>query len=185
MHCPKCGQQQISEQTRFCSRCGFQLGFVAELLENGGFLPQFAELHKGKSIFFSRRNGVIFTALWFIFWVMMLPAFFGIANEDDAAGVSAVFGVFTTMMLLIISLAVLKRSPKANELAPHQVRPATPAVLYGNSSIGALPPQQSQPASVYMPPEGSWRVPDTGDLVRPGSVTDSTTKLLLKDERDQ
>jgi hypothetical protein len=31
MHCPRCGQQQISDQTKFCSRCGFQLGLVSEL----------------------------------------------------------------------------------------------------------------------------------------------------------
>lgn len=181
MHCPRCGQQQISDQTKFCSRCGFQLGLVGELLANGGFLPQLAELYKGKTTWFSRKNGVIFSILWFIFFVMMVPAFFGIAGEDDAAGVSAVFGVFTTMMLLIISFAFLKRAPKSYELAPHQM-PAAQS-LYGNSAMGALPPQQSQPASTYMPPEGSWRAPDTGDLVkRPGSVTEGTTKLLKKDE---
>ena len=43
MHCPRCGQQQISDQTKFCSRCGFQLGLVSELLMNGGFLPQLAD----------------------------------------------------------------------------------------------------------------------------------------------
>jgi hypothetical protein len=183
MHCPRCGQQQISDQTKFCSRCGFQLGLVAELLEHGGFLPQLAELHKGKSAFFSRKNGVIFSILWFIFWVMMVPAFFGIAGADEAAGVSAVFGVFSTMMSLIISLAFLKRAPKAYELAPHQMGAGPmPASLYGNPHMNALPPQQVQPASTYMPPEGSWRAPDTGDLLRPGSVTEGTTKLLKKDE---
>ena len=183
MHCPRCGQQQISEQTKFCSRCGFQLGLVSELLENGGFLPQLAELHKSKSGIFSRKNGVIFSVLWFIFFVMMMPAFFGIAGADDAAGISAVFGIFSTLMLLIISLSVLKRTPKAYELAAHQMPPAQPPVgLYGNQQMGALPPQQSQPATTYVAPVGNWRAPDTGDLVRPGSVTESTTKLLKKDE---
>ena len=183
MHCPRCGQQQISDQTKFCSRCGFQLGLVAELLENGGFLPQLAELYKSKRTIFSRKNGVIFTVLWFIFWVMMVPAFFGLAGEEDAAGVSAVFGVFSTMMLFIISLAVLQRAPKAYELAAHQMPTATPShPLYGNASPVALPPQQTHPAASYMPPEGSWRAPDTGDLARPGSVTEGTTKLLKKDE---
>ena len=183
MHCPRCGQQQISDQTKFCSRCGFQLGLVSELLENGGFLPQLAELNKTKSTFFSRKNGVLFSVLWFIFWVMMMPAFFGIANEDEAAGVSAVFGLFTTIMLLILSLAVLKRAPRAYEIPAHQMPPVQPAAgLYGNQQMGALPPQQSQPASTYVAPAGNWRAPDTGDLVRPGSVTDSTTKLLKKDE---
>src|SRR5215217_6050387 len=104
MHCPRCGQQQISDQTKFCSRCGFQLGLVSELLENGGFLPQLAELNKSKGKIFSRRNGVLFSVLWFIFFVMMVPSFFGLAGEDEAAGVSAVFGVFTTLMFLIFSL---------------------------------------------------------------------------------
>ena len=185
MHCPRCGQQQISEQTKFCSRCGFQLGLVSELLANGGFLPQLSELYKGKggifSKIFTRRNGVTFSVLWFIFWVMMVPAFFGIAGEDDAAGVSAVFGVFTTLMFIIISLALLRRAPKLSELPAHQMAPPQP--LYGNPAMGALPPQQSQPATSYMPPEGSWRAPDTGDLAkRPGSVTEGTTKLLQKDE---
>jgi hypothetical protein len=182
MHCPRCGQQQVSDQTKFCSRCGFQLGLVSELLMNGGFLPQLAELYKGKSTLFSRKNGLIFTALWFNFFVMMMPAFFGIADAENAAGVSAVFGIFSTMMLLIISIAFLKRAPKPYELAAHQMA-TPPAALYGNPAMGALPPQQAQPASTYMPPEGSWRAPDTGDLARrPGSVTEGTTRLLKKDE---
>jgi hypothetical protein len=180
MHCPRCGQQQVSDQTKFCSRCGFQLGLVSELLMNGGFLPQLAELYKGKSSLFTRKNGVIFTVCWFIFFVMMMPAFFGIANAEEAAGVSAVFGIFSTMILLILSLALLKRTPKSYELSAFQTPPTQ---LYANQQMGALPPQQTQPASTYMPPEGSWRAPDTGDLARrPGSVTEGTTRLLKKDE---
>ena len=182
MHCPRCGQQQVSDQTKFCSRCGFQLGLVSELLMNGGFLPQLAELGKRKGGLFSRKNGLIVTALWFIFFVMMVPAFFGIANEDEAAGVSAVFGIFSTMMLLIISIAFLRGKSKTHELTAYQT-PPPPSHLYGNPQMGALPPQQTQPASTYMPPEGSWKAPDTGDLARrPGSVIEGTTKLLKKDE---
>ena len=180
MHCPRCGQQQISDQTKFCSRCGFQLGLVSELLQNGGFLPQLAELYKGKSTIFTRKNGLIFTVLWFIFFVMMMPAFFGLADVPEAAGVSAVFGIFSSIMFLIISLALLKRAPRAYELAANQMPGPS---LYGNPAMAALPPQQAQPVSTYVPPEGAWRAPDTGDLVRrPGSVTEGTTKLLKKDE---
>jgi hypothetical protein len=32
MFCPKCSQQQSSEEARFCSRCGLQLGVVKALL---------------------------------------------------------------------------------------------------------------------------------------------------------
>ena len=32
MFCPQCGQQQVSGEMRFCSRCGFPLGGVIQLL---------------------------------------------------------------------------------------------------------------------------------------------------------
>lgn len=183
MHCPRCGQQQISDQTKFCSRCGFQLGLVAEILVNNGYLPQLAELYKGKSTIFTRRNGALFSAVWFIFW-LMLTIFFGIADIEEGAAFSIIFGIFTSLILLIISLATFKRSPKPYELAAQQMQmQQTPHALHGNPQMHVLPQQQTQPASTYMPPEGSWRAPDTGDLARrPGSVTESTTKLLKKDE---
>lgn len=182
MHCPRCGQQQVSTETKFCSRCGFQLGLVAELLTHDGFLPQLAELYKGKRTFFTRKNGVIFTVLWFIFFVMMLPAFFAIANEDDGAAVSAVFGVFSTIMLLIVSLGFLKKAPKAHEIRAMEA-PTVPTQLHGQRAVGALPPQQQQPAGIYTAPQGAWRTPDTGELAERGSVIENTTKLLKKDER--
>src|SRR4051794_18056571 len=116
MFCPRCGQQQISDLTKFCSRCGLQLGLVAELLEHGGFLPQLNELYKGKAGLFTRKNGVIAAILWFIFFVMMMPAFFGIAGADEVAAASAVFGVFTSLMILFVSLAFLRSSKKTVEL---------------------------------------------------------------------
>lgn len=184
MHCPRCGQQQVSEETKFCSRCGFQLGLVAELLANGGFLPQLAELYKGRSTLFTRKNGLIFTALWFILFVMMIPAFGGLADAEEVSAVSAVFGLFSTMMLFILSLAFLKRAPKAYELK--QLDPMNQAAaLYGNANRNALPPQHSVPATEYTAPQGGWRAPDTDDLVRPASVTEQTTKLLKKDRDTQ
>ena len=46
MFCPNCSQQQVSEETKFCSRCGLPLGLVAEIVAYGGFLPQLADLGK-------------------------------------------------------------------------------------------------------------------------------------------
>ncbi len=186
MFCPRCGQQQVSEETKFCSRCGFQMGLIPHLLKHGGVLPQLAELYKGKTPWFTRKNGLIFTVLWFIFFVMMMPAFFGVAGADDVAGVSAIFGVFTTMMLLIVSIALLKPAPKKTDLMQYEIPGvSTPQGLYGNQPAGALPPQQSQPAHVYAPPQaGAWRAPDTGEFARP-SVTESTTKLLQKEEENR
>src|SRR4051812_32240720 len=35
MYCPRCGQQQISDEVRFCSRCGLSLASVPVLLAGG------------------------------------------------------------------------------------------------------------------------------------------------------
>jgi hypothetical protein len=174
MHCPRCGQQQVSSETKFCSRCGFQLGLVAELLQHGGILPQLAELYKGKSPLFTRRNGVIFTILWFIFFVMMVPAFFGIADIEEGAAVSAVFGLFSTIMLLIASLAFLKKTPKSYELRSMETPAAVPSALHGQA-VGALPPQQQQPAGVtrhlrvdgVRPIRASWLNAVASSRIRP------------------
>ena len=180
MHCPRCGQQQISEQTKFCSRCGFQLELVAELLNHGGILPQLADLVQGKPKLFTRKNGVVFSSLWFIFWVMMVPAFLGMADAGEAAGVSAAFGLFTTIMFIIASLAFLPSSRKKYALPPMEAQ-ASP--LYAAQQMSALPPQQTPSATDYAAPQGGWRTPDTGEFARPGSVTETTTRLLTKDEQ--
>jgi uncharacterized membrane protein YvbJ len=41
MHCPQCGQQQISDETRFCSRCGFSFDRSSRgLLRIRGLVPE-------------------------------------------------------------------------------------------------------------------------------------------------
>jgi hypothetical protein len=36
MFCPRCSQQQLPGEVRFCSRCGLQLAAVSQLLNNNG-----------------------------------------------------------------------------------------------------------------------------------------------------
>jgi hypothetical protein len=36
MFCPKCGQQQVVDEIRFCSKCGFALSIVSEAIQNEG-----------------------------------------------------------------------------------------------------------------------------------------------------
>ena len=180
MHCPSCGQQQISNETKFCSRCGMPLGIVAEVVAHGGYLPQLAQLNNKKKTFFNKKNGVVFAAFWFIFLTMFCTAFFGILEApDQLIGLCAITGVFGSMMIIIASLIFLPSSkvPNANftQFLPMQ----TPQNLPGQMP-GALPPQQSIPIDFYSAPKtGDWR--DTNDL-QVGSVTESTTRLLNKDE---
>jgi hypothetical protein len=182
MHCPACGQQQVSAETKFCSRCGMPLSLVSEVVAHGGYLPQLAQLAQmgHKKPWFSKKNGVLFGVIWFIFFTMFSTALLGILNApEELIAIIAVTGVFGAMMIIIGSLVGLPSSkpPQFNtaslQWAPSQLRqPAEP---------GALPPQTSVPAGGYaVPAAGRWR--DTNDL-EPASVTESTTRLLREDER--
>ena len=181
MHCPRCGQQQVSPETKFCSRCGFPLGLVSDLITHGGFLPQLADLHNDKTIL-TRRNGVVFSLFWFMFFTLIITPMAGIAGIDELAAVSAIIGTFGGLMLLIASLMLLKKPPKDGYYAPAEIASSNVNALHGGRQT-ALPPQQSIPVEAYAPPAagGNWKAPDTGEL-RPHSVTEGTTKLLQKDE---
>jgi hypothetical protein len=182
MFCPQCGQQQVSEEIKFCSRCGLPLGVISETVAQGGYLSQLAELGTKKK-FFNKKNGVVFSVFWMMFFLLIMTPLWGILHVREMSGASAIIGIFGGLMWLIAALVFLPSSrPKnfgySNELPPHQ----TAHGIFEQGHRGALPPQQSQPVSSYAPPGGGWRAPDTGEFARPGSVTDSTTKLLKHDE---
>jgi len=182
MHCPNCGQQQVSNETKFCSRCGMPLGIVSEVIANGGFLPQLAQLEQMnyKKPFFSKKNGVLFGAFWFIFLTMFATAFFGILDApEELIGIIAVTGVFGAMMIIIGSLVALPSSKPPVFFSGNMTRP--PDQLQYGAGQGALPPAQSVPVGMYSAPAtGSWR--DTNDL-QPASVTENTTRLLDEQEK--
>jgi hypothetical protein len=183
MFCPRCGQQQVSEETKFCSRCGLPLGVISETVAQGGYLSQLAEVGSKKTIF-NKKNGVVFSLFWIMFFLLIMTPVWGMMDVDKLAGASAIIGIFGGIMWMIAALVFLPSSrPKlsgySNELAGH----STAHGMFERGRQGALPPQQSQPASSYAPPPGSsWRAPDTGEFAVPGSVTDNTTKLLKRDE---
>jgi hypothetical protein len=182
MHCPRCGQKQLSPDTKFCNACGFQLALVSELLANGGYLPQLQQPEStGIRSYFNKKNGVFFAVMWFIFFTMLLSSVFAIMGGDEIVALTAVLGFFGSILIAAFSLVVLPSSRKSAAAA--SFRPPVPVELYGNRAAGDLPAGTQIPAQSYAPPQqGSWRVPETGELSVPGSVTENTTKLLVKDQ---
>lgn len=184
MHCPKCGQQQISDQTRFCSRCGFLLTGVAQVVANDGMVPVSApaKLANGSP----RRKGVMQGTFVFLLSFLLVPLVaiicMAIMVGPEPVAITAI--LLTVGGLLRIAYAMMFESGASS---PHtfeqNVVMASQNMLAGKKEAGELPPAQSIPASAYAPPgTGRWR--ETNELETPGSVTDSTTKLL-HEERDQ
>jgi hypothetical protein len=175
MHCPKCGQQQISEETRFCSRCGFLLTGIAEVVATGGIIPEQRTGITGNATS-ARRRGIMQGIFIFLlsFLVVPITAMISIALNIEPFLVAIAVVLFGIGGLLRTAYALMFESG-----APR--RPINENLFPETRNQAALPPNRSTPASAYASPAGAWR--DTNDLqLQPGSVTDSTTKLLQKDE---
>ena len=183
MHCPRCGQQQVSEEIRFCSRCGFPMGVVSELLAHGGFLPQLADWNKKNKKWLTRKNGLKFGLAWFLVMMFIVTPIFAILGADEILPCSGVLGFMGGILIMLFSWMFLPSETKNTALPEaYPNMNTTPQFLHESRTQTALPPQQTYPAQSYAPPANSWKAPDTGELTRPGSVTEGTTKLLNKDE---
>lgn len=188
MHCPQCGQQQVSGELRFCSRCGFPLAGVNELLATGGNLPAF-EVPAGKRRNSPRYDGVRQGVIMFFLGAVLVPLL-GILNSYQENGstlleilvpISAVLffvgGFLRIVYALIFEEGTTPSAHVQNTSLPY-VPPVASSQLRASTRGTALPPAQSIPVS-------SWRQPhNTAEIVRPPSVTENTTRLL-KDPPDQ
>ena len=180
MHCPTCGQQQISDQTRFCSQCGFPLIGIAEVIANNGIVPAHKTGLMGTTDS-PRRRGIkqgVFIFLMAFLVVPLLALISLAANLEPFLPAIGAFllgggGILRTIYAFMFEPGVGSGNP---------LMPQSPNLASGTENRGALPPSYAVPASAYARPAGSWR--DTNDLQRqpPDSVTDTTTKLLQKDE---
>jgi len=185
MHCPRCGQQQVSEDIKFCSRCGFPLGLVSEVLAHGGYLPQLADLNNKNRKWLTRNFGLKISLLWFLLVDFILVPLAAITDAPgEVVAFLAVIGFCGALLMTVLSFLFLQNESKSFAAQNEFPNPAGAPAQYlgGNQNQTALPPPTSQPVSSYAPPTAaSWKAPDTGDLV-PRSVTEGTTKLLRKDE---
>ena len=142
MHCPSCGQKHVSstehlrplpgwrDEVKFCSRCGFPMELVAELLDHGGFLPKLAEVDQIKAIF-TRKNGVVVSIVWMILLMMLVPAIIAIGNgPGEAQAISALIGLFGGLVIMIGSIALLPSSEQSFLLTAHPM-PPPPRATYG------------------------------------------------------
>jgi len=181
MHCPRCGQQQVSEQTRFCSRCGFLLTGIAQVIENDGQVPQSGTFFAAGS---PRRRGVMQGVFFFLLTFLVVPivaistAFLGI--EPFMVAISAVLFFMGGLLRVVYALMFESGAPGGKTLE-EKVLGNTP-LFAEKQRAHELPPAQSIPVSTYAPPPGAGNWRDTNDLApTPVSVTDSTTKLLERE----
>jgi hypothetical protein len=184
MHCPKCGQQQVSDEMRFCSRCGFALGTVSELLLTGGILPEpetesFAARFSGRKR--GKRLGLLLMLTGFVLAIIA-----GIINDSltndplNAPGLAGKLVLFSPA--IIIGVAGFVRFLYAWLLETNLKSGTSPAIARSAQMKSALNVAEDHVAlaasnSVPAPNFGAKRG-DTTEMVNAPSVTENTTKLL-------
>jgi hypothetical protein len=179
MHCPQCGQQQVSGSVRFCSRCGFPLDGVIQLLGTGGMLPVYRSPDEPVQIS-PRRKGVKQGGILFLSGAVIVPILGVFASFSNAA-----FPQILTMLAAIICFLGgplrMLYAGLFEEGAPHRIP------TYGPPPVAAPqfgPPRQNHalPPPPARSPSG-WRRPTTAELANPPSVTENTTRLLDKEDQ--
>ena len=182
MYCPKCGQSQVSAEVRFCSRCGFPLVAVSDLLTTGGALPAHAVSNQNSAArpVSPRRRGVKQGAALLLAGIFLLP-FFGIMHETIGLPLEfmaiGVIVMMAAVLRLIFAAFFEEGAPQATHFIPQQPQPFTPPIasrLHAPAQE-SLPPAQQQGAPSYRQPQV-----DTAQIMHPPSVTDHTTRLLEK-----
>lgn len=177
MYCPRCSQQQINSEIKFCSRCGFLLTGISEVTANDGLIPQIYAPKKERNFlkrFLNVRSFLITFQILSVFLIILSAA-----SDAPEEIITFLFGLAFGIFFSLLTSIFLANKPKFNVSKSDEV---STAELIENQANFALPPQTSQPVSSYAPPAaGSWKTFTTNDLA-PHSVTDRTTKLLNKDE---
>ena len=171
MFCPKCGQQQVADHTRFCSRCGLALSGLGEYVAGDAVLTvrKHAETMAVNS---PRRKGVRRGAKVMFLSGVLAPVCFGLCFlVDGPAPLLIPFSIFLAGLFCLLY-----------------------AQLFGDELLLANS-QQNQPSSFAAMPEGA-ALPEasnlrmtsgaqqsrTAEIVPPPSVTEHTTRLLDREE---
>jgi hypothetical protein len=179
MFCPKCGQLQASDALRFCSRCGFALGGVPELLARDGAPAAMAHLTAagGPQTLTPRRKGmrqggaIMLVGLFLIPMLGLLHPLIGLAGEYSVIGAIV---LLAGMLRFLIAAIFEDKSPPLTQGASLYAPPTGQGQFDPRAQAGALPAGQFRPAQSLFA-----RRADTSEIPQPpASVTDHTTRLL-------
>jgi endogenous inhibitor of DNA gyrase (YacG/DUF329 family) len=168
MYCPNCGQQQVSEEMRFCSRCGLALSGLAEWMA-GGMLVRRADETRVLSPSRRRKQMRRAAKLMFFSGVLIPLGIMMSAAVDDPGP------MVLPALLFFASLVWMGYSRLFIDDAPPMINPGAQ-----QSAFGPMPTRASLTPPTNIPDFGRQQV-RTNELAQAPSVTEHTTKLLDHD----
>ena len=182
MFCPQCGQQQVTGVIRFCSRCGFPLDGVIQLLSSGGIIPAYRASDEPVQMS-ARKKGVKQGGLLLLSGILIVPilgmfASFSNSSFPQMLTILAALICFVGGPLRMLYAGLFEegaRQPVQQYPQPVPMHVAPPQFAPQRQAPALPPPAARMPSS--------WRRPTTAELANPPSVTENTTRLLEKEDR--
>ncbi len=172
MFCPKCSQQQVSEETKFCSRCGFQLNVIKALLVNDE-MPQAQDAAIRKSDRSLRKRDVTFGALFMFLFALVVAILTVDMPSAHSARIILLAIAWLVLTLLINIKPIIKYFSQPDSSTKDISTSETFSNLTAKIKHTALPSSHSIPAEDLIAANIN-----TAEMVRPASVTERTTNLL-------
>ena len=164
MFCPQCGHRQVSNDTRFCSRCGLPLGLVTDLVANSGDQLK-REKRELTGIALMMATVLMLTNFIIVFGSVTLP------HLENRVFLWIWLGfVISSLIIGGLGLANLIRGGFFQRLKERERR------LYQMKERQALPEAPTSPGINFEP---------ISSLAEPVSITETTTRELdnLKADR--
>lgn len=167
MYCPRCSQQQVTDDVSFCSRCGFQLAVVKELLVTDGALPARA-IDCQSGFLATGRKSVRRGAKLIFFSLISLPVFLALSFINDSPG-----PLLPPALAFLAGLTLVLYTWIFGEDILPSKQDAQPALF---SRSVSSPNLLLQPRAAKS--ELGFARANTAEIIQPPSVTERTTNLL-------
>ena len=177
MYCPNCGQQQISDEMRYCSRCGLALTGLLEWLA-GGRLPLRAAEEAQVAPDSRRRKNMRRAGKLMFFAGALFPIFLIIALAADEPGPLVIPFLLFFIALAWMLYARIFMSKTAPVKYQGAVQSSMPPSALQTSAFGPSAARGSLPPAVANPPVPGRQQVRTNELAQRPSVTEHTTRLL-------
>lgn len=164
MFCPRCGEQQTAGDSRFCSRCGFLLTGVNDLLASGGVLPQQYSLTPQNQEISTRRKGLKQSGKMILGGLIFVPLLgilssYSILPEIIVALTALI--LFWGGFLRLLYAAAFEAGE--DEILEQKILKTSRRWLNKKPKEADLPTDNFNRSTSYIPPNaGNWR--DTKDF---------------------
>jgi len=173
MHCPRCGQQQNSDEIRFCTKCGLEIGDVKELLA-----PELRQTKANRKSEIGKANRQGMMMIFSGFAVVLILA----VLRDFVAVPKSLFAL--SVLIFIIGGAIRMSMPTL--FGGNNLKQKNDQLPEKDLETNELPSTRfsgkSLPEAEYHPPLNfGAKTFDTNELISPPSITEDTTRELAKE----